>query len=81
MPQGKWSLGKLTNVLPSEDGIVQVVSQNSRMGIHMKNNEDNSLKMQPSMMRFLKEEGVMNSEFNITYTCLAVHSNFNIMYF
>ena len=29
------------------------------------------------MMRFVKERGVMNSDFNMTYTYRAAHSNFN----
>ena len=34
-------------------------SQNSRRRIRTTNSEDNSLRMQPSMMRLLKEGGVM----------------------
>ena len=33
------------------------------------------------MMRFLKEGGVINGDFNMAYTRRAVHSNFNITYF
>ena len=81
MPQGKYSLGRITCFTFGREHCASLESQNSRRRIHTTNSEDNPLRMQPSMMKFLKEGGVMNGDFNMIYTCHAAHSNFNITYF
>ena len=47
----------------------------------MTNSEDNPLRIQLPMMRFLMKGGIMKRDFNMTYTYRTESSNFNITYF
>ena len=76
----KWLLGRITDALTLEGGM-PVVRVKTTERICTTNSQDNPLRMQPSMMRFLKEGCVMSSDFNMLYKGRVVHSNFNITYF
>ena len=82
LPRGKWSLGRITDVLPSEDSIVRVVRVKTAEREYLVPIVkiillESSLQWWDSSRR----GGVMNSDFNMTYTCRAVHGNHNIKYF
>ena len=61
---GNFPLGRIADVLLSEYGIMRVVRVKQAGGEYKQPTV--KIRMQPSR-RFLKEEGVRNSDFNMTY--------------